>query len=64
MKKLEQVISKDIKDNIEKFYQKRVLGLDLKSSEDRIIESFENYLRIKFLDFRNENQLDKKIESI
>ena len=34
---------KGIKGNIEKFYQKRVLGLDLKSSEDRIIESFENY---------------------
>ena len=33
---------KGIKNNIEKFYKKRVSGLDLKSSEDKIIESFEN----------------------
>ena len=62
MKKLVQVIFKGIKNNIEKFYQKRVSGLDLKSSEDKIIESFENYLRVKFLDFKNESQIDKKIK--
>ena len=47
---------KGVKNNIEKFYQKRISGLDLKNSEDRIIESFENYLRTKFLDFKNDNQ--------
>ena len=50
---------KGIKNNIEKFYQKRVSGLDLKSSEDKIIESFENFLRVKFLDFKNESHIDK-----
>ena len=54
---------KGIKNNIEKFYQKRISGLDLKSSEDKILESFENYLRVKFLDFKNESQLDKKLKS-
>ena len=54
---------KGIKDNIEKYYQNRISGLDLKSSEDKIIESFENYLRVKFLDFKNETQLDKKLKS-
>ena len=54
---------KGVKNNIEKFYQKRISGLDLKSSEDKIVESFENYLRIKFLDFKNENQIDKKFKS-
>ena len=54
---------KGVKNNIEKFYQKRVSGLDLKSSEDKIVESFENYLRIKFLDFKNENQVEKKLKS-
>ena len=39
---------KGVKNNIEKFYQKRILDLDLKSSEDKIIESFENYLRVNF----------------
>ncbi len=54
---------KGIKNNIEKFYQKRVSGLDLKSSEDKIIESFENYLRTKFLNFKNESDIDKKLKS-
>ncbi len=54
---------KGIKNNIEKFYQKRVSGLDLKSSEDKISESFENYLRVKFLSFKNESQLDKKFKT-
>ena len=52
-----------VKNNIEKFYKKRVSELDLKNSEDKIIESFENYLRIKFLDFENENKIDKKLKT-
>ncbi len=54
---------KGVKNNIETFYQERVSGLDLKSSEDKIIESFENYLRTKFLDFENSSVLDKKLKS-
>ena len=42
---------KGVKNNIETFYQEMVNGLDLKSSEDKIVESFENYLRTKFLEF-------------
>ena len=40
---------KGVKSNIENFYQKRIAGLDLKSSEDKIIECFEKYLRFIFL---------------
>ncbi len=54
---------KGIKNNIEKFYLNRMSGLDLKSSEDKIVESFENYLRVKFLDFKNESKIDKKLKS-
>ena len=54
---------KGVKKNIEKFYYKRISDLDLKSSEDKIIESFENFLRVKFLDFKNENQIEKKFKS-
>ena len=54
---------KGVKNNIEKFYQKRIEGLDLKSSEDKILEAFENYLRIKFLDFNNRKQVEKKFKS-
>ena len=52
-----------VKNNIEKLYKKRVSELDLKNSEDKIIESFENYLRIKFLDFENKNKIDKKLKT-
>ena len=54
---------KGVKNNIEKFYYKRISELDLKNSEDKIIESFENYLRIKILDFENENKIDKKLKT-
>ena len=54
---------KGVKENIEKFYYKRISELDLKSSEDRIIESFENFLRVKFLDFKSESQIDRKLKS-
>ena len=54
---------KGVKKNIEKFYHKRLSGLDLKNSEDKIVETFENYLRTKFLDFKNEVAIDKKLKS-
>ena len=49
---------KGVKNNIESFYQERVNGLDLKSSEDKIVESFENYLRTKILDYNIDSQID------
>ena len=50
---------KGVKNNIEKFYKQRISELDLKNSEDKIVESFENFLRIKFLDFKNEKKLNR-----
>ena len=52
-----------VKKNIEKFYRKRISDLDLKSSEDKMIESFENFLRVKFLDFKNESEIEKKLKT-
>ena len=54
---------KGIKKNIEKHYQSRIAGLDFKTSEDKIIESFENYLRINFLEFKNQSNIEKKLKS-
>ena len=54
---------KGVKNNIEKFYLKRISGLDLKKSVDKIAEAFENYLRVKFLDFKNNSQIDSKLKS-
>ena len=55
---------KGVKNNIDKYYQKRVNSLDLKNSEDKIIESFENYLRVKFLNTKNTKDLEKKIKNL
>ena len=52
-----------IKNNIEKFYQERVESLDLKSSEDKIIESFESYLRVKFFNSKSNDLLEKKLKT-
>ena len=52
-----------VKKNIENYYYKRISGLDLKNSENRILESFENYLRVKFLDFKNKDQIDNKFKT-
>ena len=54
---------KGVKNNIEKYYQERVNSLDLKSSEDKILESFENYLRVKFFDSKNSKELEKKLKT-
>ena len=54
---------KGVKNNIENYYYKRISELDLKSNEDKITESFENYLRVKFLGFKNESVTDKKLKS-
>ena len=54
---------KGVKNNIQKYYRERLSGMDLKSSEDKITESFENYLRVKFLDFENNSQIEKKLKS-
>ena len=39
---------KGVKKNIKEYYEKRINSLDLKSSEDKIVEAFENYLRVIF----------------
>tara|TARA_B100000886_G_scaffold340369_1_gene309501 strand:+ start:1081 stop:2895 length:1815 start_codon:yes stop_codon:yes gene_type:complete len=54
---------KGVRNNIEEFYKKRISELDLKSSEDKIIESFENFLRIKFFDLKNDREIEKKFKS-
>ena len=53
---------KGVKKNIEKFYHERVNSLDLKSSEDKITASFENYFRDKFFNYKNSKELEKKLK--
>tara|TARA_B100000963_G_scaffold345452_1_gene349571 strand:- start:3190 stop:4983 length:1794 start_codon:yes stop_codon:yes gene_type:complete len=54
---------KGVRKNIEKYYQERVSALDLKNSEEKIIESFENYLRTKFFKSKNSSELEKKFKT-
>ena len=54
---------KGIKNNIQKYYLDRINSLDLKSHEDKIVESFENYLRNKIFHAKNTNELDKKLKN-
>jgi len=54
---------KGVKKNIEKYYEERTNSLDLKNSEDKIIESFENYLRVKFFESKNNRELEKKLKT-
>ncbi len=53
---------KGVKKNITSYYQERINSLDLKNSEDKIVESFENYLREKFFNSKNNKDLEKKLK--
>ncbi len=54
---------KGVKNNIEKYYQERISSLDLKNNEEKIIESFENFLRVKFFESKNNKELEKKFKN-
>ena len=54
---------KGVKDNIEKYYQERINSLDLKSSEDKISESFESYMREHLLSSKINETVNKKLKT-
>ena len=54
---------KGVRNNIKDYYKERVDSLDFKSSEDKIIESFENYLRVIFFDLKNSREIEKKLKT-
>ncbi len=51
-----------VKNNIQQYYEERLNSLDLKSSEDKITESFENFLRENFFNFKNNKDLNKRLK--
>ena len=53
---------KGVKNNIEKYYHERVNTLDFKNSQDKMTESFENYLRVKFFELKNNHETEKKLK--
>ncbi len=54
---------KGVKNNIANYYKERMNALDLKNGEEKIAESFENYLRVKFFNFKNNKQLEEKLKT-
>ncbi len=54
---------KGVKNNIEKYYKERANSLEFKSGEDKIVESFENYLRVKFFELKNTKEFEKKLKT-
>ena len=51
-----------VKNNIQQYYEERLNSLDLKSSEDKITESFENFFRENFFNFKNSKELNKRLK--
>jgi cobaltochelatase CobT len=58
--KLGSLKFKGIKENIHNYYNERLNSLDLNKNENKVIESFENYLRVNILDLKNNKSNEKK----
>ena len=54
---------KGTKKNINDHYKERVEGLDLKKNTNKLIEAFENYLRVNILQLKNNKNVDKEFKS-
>ncbi len=54
---------KGIKENIHSYYNKRLDNLDLTKTENKIIEAFENYLRVNILGLKNKKNIEKEFKS-
>ena len=53
---------KGIKSNIDKYYQEKINNIDLKQSENKMVEAFENYLRVNILNLKNNREVDKEFK--
>ena len=55
---------KGIKENINSYYGERLNNLDLKKNENKILEAFENYLRVNILGLKNNKNTEKEFKSL
>jgi cobaltochelatase CobT len=53
---------KGIKENIHNYYIKRLQNLDLNKNQNKIVEAFENYLRVNILNLKNEKNIEKEFK--
>jgi len=54
---------KGIKANLNQEYLKKINGLELKNSENKFIEAFENYLRVNLFGLKNEKIIEKEFKT-
>ena len=55
---------KGIKNNIHNYYNERIENLDLNKNENKVVEAFENYLRVNILNLKNKKSLEKEFAQI
>ena len=51
-----------IKNNLHKYYSERLNNLDLTKQENKIVEAFENYLRVNLLGLKNDKIIEKELK--
>jgi len=61
--KLGSLEFKGIRENIRTSYIEKLNNLDAQKSSDRIIEAFENYLRINFFNIKNNKNIEKTFKN-
>ncbi len=54
---------KGIKNNLADNYKEKLSELNLEKKEDKILEAFENYLRVNFLKIENDKKIDKDFKN-
>ena len=53
---------KGIKGNIHNYYNKRLQDLDFSKNQNKIVEAFENYLRVNILNLKNDKDIEKEFK--
>ena len=51
------------KNNILKYYEKRINDLDLKNNQDKTAEAFENYIRVNIFKIKNSEKIQKNFKN-
>ena len=52
-----------VRNNILNYYEKRLNNIEFKSSKDKIVEAFENYLRVNIFKIKNNKKNEKNFQS-
>ena len=62
--KLGMLKYKGIGKNINTYYQERINNLDIEQNENKVLEAFENYLRVNITNVKNSKKIEKKFNPL